>query len=63
MPTLLHIDASPLGEASISRHLSAEFVRQWREANPQGEIITRDLTVSSIPPVDGHWVGAAYTPP
>jgi FMN-dependent NADH-azoreductase len=62
MPTLLHLDASPLGEASISRHLSAEFVRKWQEANPQGEVITRDLTTTSIPPVDGRWVGAAYTP-
>ena len=62
MPTLLHIDASPLGEASVSRHLSAEFVRKWRQTNPDGEVITRDLTTSGIPPVDGNWAGAAYTP-
>jgi FMN-dependent NADH-azoreductase len=62
MPTLLHIDASPLGEASISRHLSAEFVRKWQQANPDGKVITRDLTTSGIPPVDGNWVGAVYTP-
>jgi FMN-dependent NADH-azoreductase len=62
MPTLLHIDASPLGNASISRHLSAEFVRKWRQANPQGSVITRDLSSTSIPPVDGAWIGAVYTP-
>ena len=58
MSTLLQIDASPLGEASVSRHLSGEFVRKWQEANPTGKVITRDLTTSAIPPVDGNWVGA-----
>ena len=62
MSTLLHIDSSPLGDASISRHLSAEFVKSWKEANPEGEIIVRDLSATSIPPLDGAWVGAVYTP-
>jgi FMN-dependent NADH-azoreductase len=61
MSTLLHIDSSPLGDASISRHLSAEFVKNWKEANPEGEIIVRDLAATSIPPLDGAWVGAVYT--
>ncbi len=47
MSTLLHIDASPLGEASVSRHLSGEFVRKWQEANPTGKVITLDLTTSA----------------
>jgi FMN-dependent NADH-azoreductase len=62
MPTLLHIDSSPLGGASISRHLSAEFVKNWQQANPDGKVIVRDLAVSTIPPIDGNWVGAVYTP-
>jgi len=62
MPTLLHIDSSPLGAASISRHLSTEFVQNWKEANPDGKIITRDLTSSNLSPVTAEWVGAAYTP-
>jgi FMN-dependent NADH-azoreductase len=62
MPTLLHIDASPLSEASISRHLSAEFVRKWQQANPDGKVTTRDLTTSGIPPVDSNWMGAVFTP-
>src|SRR5271165_7308758 len=62
MPTLLHIDSSPLGNASISRQLSTEFVQNWKQANPGGKIITRDLTASKLPPVDGAWIGAAYTP-
>lgn len=60
--TLLHLDSSPLGDHSISRHLSAEFVRNWKLANPDGTVIIRDTTTSSIPPVTGAWVGAAYTP-
>ena len=62
MPTLLHLDSSPLGEASISRHLSSEFVQSWKQANPDGTVLTRDLTVTSIPPVSAAWVGAVYTP-
>ena len=62
MPTLLHIDSSPLGEASISRHLTNEFIQSWKLANPDGKIITRDLTTTSIAPVTAAWVGAAYTP-
>jgi FMN-dependent NADH-azoreductase len=62
MSTLLHIDASPLGEASVSRHLSGEFVRKWQEANPAGKVIARDLTASAIPPINANWVGAVYTP-
>ena len=32
--TLLNISSSPLGEASISRHLTAEFVENWQFAHP-----------------------------
>jgi FMN-dependent NADH-azoreductase len=62
MPTLLVIESSPLGEASISRHLTNEFVQNWKKANPSGKIITRDLTTSNLVTVTGEWVGAAYTP-
>jgi FMN-dependent NADH-azoreductase len=60
--TLLHLDSSPLGDHSVSRHLTAEFVKNWKLANPGGRVITRDTTVSAIPPVTAAWVGAAYTP-
>jgi FMN-dependent NADH-azoreductase len=60
--TLLHLDSSPLGDASVSRHLTAEFVHNWKLANPDGEIITRDTTTSAIPPVTAAFVAAIYTP-
>jgi FMN-dependent NADH-azoreductase len=62
MPTVLDIDSSPLAEASISRQLTAEYVRNWRLANPDGKVITRDLASTPIPPISAAWVGAAYAP-
>jgi FMN-dependent NADH-azoreductase len=62
MPTLLHLDSSPLGEASVSRHLTSEFVKNWKKANPSGKVITRDLTASGLTSIDGAWIGAAFTP-
>lgn len=62
MPTLLHLDSSPTGDRSVSRALSAEFVKNWKAANPTGTVVTRDLTATSLTPVDGAWIGAAYTP-
>jgi FMN-dependent NADH-azoreductase len=62
MKTLLHIDCSPLGDASISRNLSSEFVRRWTQANPSGTVIRRDLNAEHIAVIDGAWVAAVFTP-
>jgi FMN-dependent NADH-azoreductase len=62
MPTLLHIDSSAAGDASISRHLTAQFTEKWLAANPTGTVITRDLTTMQIPPVTGAWIAARMTP-
>jgi FMN-dependent NADH-azoreductase len=62
MKTLLHIDCSPLGDASISRNLSSEFVKCWTEANRSGKVIRRDLNAGHIPAIDGAWVAAVFTP-
>jgi FMN-dependent NADH-azoreductase len=62
MPTLLHLDSSPMGEYSISRQLTRELTRLWREANPQGSVIYRDITAIHIPVVNAEWVAANYTP-
>jgi FMN-dependent NADH-azoreductase len=62
MHTLLHIDSSPMGEASVSRQLTREFVEQWKAANPGGRTIRRDLAAVSIPRVSPEWVKAVYTP-
>jgi FMN-dependent NADH-azoreductase len=62
MPTLLHIDSSPLYDRSVSRQLTSAFVVQWKAANPGGTVIARDLNTTPIPPVSAEWVGAVYTP-
>jgi FMN-dependent NADH-azoreductase len=62
MPTLLHIDSSPLYGRSVSRELTGAFVTQWKSSHPDGMVIDRDLYSTSIPPINGDWVGAVYTP-
>jgi len=62
MSVLLHIDSSPMGERSISRNLTWEFVNKWRCANPEGWVIRRDLAAITIPVVDAAWIAANYTP-
>jgi FMN-dependent NADH-azoreductase len=62
MPTLLHIDSSPLYGRSVSRQLTGAFVTQWKSSHPEGAVIDRDLAATPISPVTAEWVGAAYTP-
>jgi FMN-dependent NADH-azoreductase len=62
MPTLLHIDSSPLYGRSVSRELTGAFVAQWKSSHPDGTVIDRDLNSTSIPPINADWVGAVYTP-
>lgn len=62
MPTLLHIDSSPLYGHSVSRQLTGAFVTQWKSSHPDGKVLDRDLNLTSIPPINGEWVGAVYTP-
>jgi len=62
MPTLLHIDSSPLYGRSVSRQLTGAFVTQWKSSHLDGTVVDRDLNTTPIPPVTAEWVGAAYTP-
>lgn len=61
MPTLLHIDSSPL-ESSISRELTREFVTTWKQKNPNSPILRRDLALTPSKPIDQVWVAANFTP-
>ncbi|MBT9330665.1 FMN-dependent NADH-azoreductase [Paracidobacterium acidisoli] len=64
MSTLLKIDSSPRGDASVSRQLTAAFADRWLKHHPDARIIERDLYgASPLPLVDVNWIGAAYTPP
>jgi FMN-dependent NADH-azoreductase len=61
MPTLLHLDSSPL-ESSISRELTREFVKTWQDAHHTGTVIYRDLAANPPKPVDTTWIYSSYTP-
>jgi FMN-dependent NADH-azoreductase len=63
MPTLLKIDASPRGDYSVSRKLTAKFAEQWKQSNPGGTVIDRDLMKTSLPFVDLPWIVGAYSSP
>jgi FMN-dependent NADH-azoreductase len=63
MPTLLHLDASPRGDRSISRQLTREFAVAWKQANPGGSIVYRDLGHNPVPLVTETFIAAVYTPP
>jgi len=62
MPILLRVDSSSLGEASISRKLADNFVEKWKELHPGGQVVTRDLASSQIPPISAEWIAARGVP-
>jgi FMN-dependent NADH-azoreductase len=63
MSSLLVIETSPRGDASISRQLSRRFVARWRDAHPGGAVVTRDLAETALPHVTAPWLQAYFTPP
>ena len=63
MPTLLHLDASPRGDRSISRQLTRDFAAAWKQTHPEGQIIYRDLGHDPVPLVTETFIAAVYTPP
>ena len=63
MPTLLHLDASPRGDYSISRQLSAAAVAAWKDKHPGGKVIVRDLTKTKMTFVDLDWITGAFSAP
>ena len=48
--------------ASFSRRLTGEFVRQWQDRHPDGEVVVRDLVATALPVLNAEWISAAYTP-
>ncbi len=62
MRTLLVVEASPRGEHSMSRGLTARFVAAWTKNNPEGRIVTRDLTKTELHFATMPWLQAYFTP-
>jgi FMN-dependent NADH-azoreductase len=62
LPTLLHIDSSPMVDSSVTRRLTVHFVRRWREFVPGGVVLRRDLGLAPPPHPDGRTLNAAALP-
>jgi FMN-dependent NADH-azoreductase len=55
MTKILRVDSSIKGPMSVTRKLTDKIT-----AHINGEVVERDTT--TIPLIDGTWIGAAYTP-
>jgi FMN-dependent NADH-azoreductase len=62
MSTLLQINASILGEQGQSSQLAGRFVAAWKERNPGGQVIQRDLAVEPVPHLSAARFAAFNTP-
>ena len=49
MNTLLQLNSSLFGDGGASSALTAAFTARWREANPAGTVIERDLAKHPVP--------------
>ncbi|HEY9068934.1 MAG TPA: NAD(P)H-dependent oxidoreductase [Candidatus Ozemobacteraceae bacterium] len=60
MKTLLHIIASPRGEASTSLRVSNVVVEQFRRQHPDGKVDTLDLFAEELPRLTLNAVNGKY---
>ncbi len=63
MESLLVINASGRVTRSITRQLTARFVKGWRSRHPGAEILDRDVGVNPPASVDEAWISAAFAQP
>lgn len=63
MQTLLKINSSIFSDAGKSSRLADYFVAAWRDANPGGVVIERDLARDPVPHLDAGRFGAFIAPP
>jgi FMN-dependent NADH-azoreductase len=63
MTHILHLDASPRSDRSVSRTLSKEFISEWKTAYPNDTVTYRDLGHYPVPFVSEDWIAAAYSSP
>ncbi len=60
MKTLLRIDSSDRKQGSHSRALADFFQTRWLQANPGGQIVSRDLAETLVPHLSNSTI-AAFT--
>lgn len=62
MPKLLYISVSPQGPNSRSRAVADKYLKAFKEANPDVEVVERDLNAHPVPHLDGEALAAGYVP-
>lgn len=58
MKTLLQIKSSIFSDGGQSSVLADRFVAAWRAANPQGQVVARNLALEPVPHLDAARFGA-----
>ena len=58
--TILEIQSSARKARSITRELSAAFLREWLERQPDTKVITRDFADSPPPFVTEDWIATVF---
>lgn len=61
MTTILRLDSSIKGPASVSRKLLDRAQERLTAAHPGARVVTRDLS-QGVPQIDGNWIGAVFAP-
>src|SRR5438477_8315051 len=63
MKTLLQIRSSIFSEGGQSSRLAERFIAAWREANPHGQVVVRDLAREPVPHLDAARFSAFLAKP
>ena len=63
MKTLLKIQASLFGANGQSSQLADDFVARWLASNPDGRVVTRDLTAEPVPHLSAERFGVFLAKP
>lgn len=61
MSTLLQINTSLFSEKGQSSSLARGFVEKWKQANPDGKVVVRDLAKNPVPHLTGERFQAFLT--
>jgi len=62
MTNLLVINSSPMGDASVSRQLTAAFVEKFTAKKGDVTVTEHDTSAMDLPHVNGEILGAFFTP-
>ena len=62
MSTLLRIDASARHNESVSRALADQVQSHWEKANPNGQVVTRDLANQPVAHITETTIRGFYSP-